>query len=254
MPTFNQAFAATVCIAALIAPIQDVQAYDLKPIVVQLQPSGPGSSQTMVVTNSHDVPIAIEVQAFERFQLPTGEDRLEPEDENLIVYPPQMVIPPKSSQSFKVQWVGDLAPQRELAFRIVTEQLPIKFSQQVEGDRTADLTVRYRYEAALYVMPANAEPSARLVSVERVMGDGGADELELAIASEGNMRAILQAPKLEISGSGGNPIELSGEAIKPLEGLNILPGVERRIRIAMPAELPAGPLSGALQTQYVVLQ
>ncbi len=254
MPIFFQAFAATACVAALIAPVQGLEAYDLKPIVVQLAPSGAGSSQTMVVTNSHDVPIAIEVRAFERFQLPTGEDRLEPEEDDLIVYPPQMVIPPKSSQSFKVQWVGDPAPQTELAFRIVTEQLPIKFGQQVDGARTADLTVRSRYEAALYVMPANAEPSARLVSVERVKSEDGADELELAIVSEGNMRAILQAPKLELSGSGGNPVELSGEAIKSLEGLNILPGVERRVRIALPVDLPSGPLHGALQTRYVVLQ
>lgn len=251
MPRLFIAFATA---AALIAPVQQASAYDLTPIVVQLKPSGAGSSQTMVVTNSHDVPIAIEVQAFERKQLPTGEDRLEPEDEDLIVYPPQMVIPPKSSQSFKVQWVGDPAPARELAFRIVTEQLPIRFEERINADSEADLTVRYRYEAALYVLPEGAQPSARLVSVERVRDEAGAENLELAIVSEGTMRAILDEPVLELTAGAGNSVELSGEAIKPLIGLNILPGVERRVRIASPAELPSGPLSGTLKTRYVVLQ
>ena len=250
---FN-AFATFAFTAALITPVQQASAYDLTPIVVQLKPSGAGSSQTMVVTNSHDVPIAIEVQAFERKQLPTGEDRLEAEDEDLIIYPPQMVIPPKSSQSFKVQWVGDPAPTSELAFRIVTQQLPIRFEERISADSEADLTVRYRYEAALYVLPEGAKPSARLVSVERVRDEAGAENLELAIVSEGTMRAILDEPVLELTASAGTPLELSGEALKPLIGLNILPGVERRVRIAAPAELPPGPLRGALKTRYVVLQ
>ena len=237
MPNLLKAFATLAAASALIAPAQQANAYDLTPIVVQLKPSGPGSSQTMVVTNSHDVPIAIEVQAFERIQLPTGEDQLEPEDDDLIVYPPQMVIPPKSSQSFKVEWVGDPAPERELAYRIVTQQLPIRFEERINANSEADLTIRYRYEAALYILPDGAEPSARLVSVERVRDEAGTDE-----------------PVLELPSGTSNRPELSGEAVKPLLGLNILPGVERRIRIVAPAELPPGPLSGALKTRYVVLQ
>ena len=254
MPNLLKAFATLAAASALIAPAHQANAYDLTPIVVQLKPSGPGSSQTMVVTNSHDVPIAIEVQAFERIQLPTGEDQLEPEDDDLIVYPPQMVIPPKSSQSFKVQWVGDPAPERELAYRIVTQQLPIRFEERINANSEADLTIRYRYEAALYILPDGAEPSARLVSVERVRDEAGTESLELAIRSEGTMRAILDEPVLELTSGTSNRLELSGEAVKPLLGLNILPGVERRIRIVAPAELPPGPLSGALKTRYVVLQ
>ncbi|MXO93865.1 fimbria/pilus periplasmic chaperone [Erythrobacter arachoides] len=254
MSNLFRTFATFACTAALIVPVQQAEAYDLTPIVVQLKPNGAGSSQTMVITNSHGVPIAIEIQAFQRTQMPTGEDQLEPEDEDLIVYPPQMVIPPNSSQSFRVQWVGDPAPERELAYRIVTQQLPIRFEERIDADRAADLTVRYRYEAALYILPDGAEPSARLVSVERVRDEAGVESLELAIVSEGTMRAILHEPVIELTAAGGSALELTGDAITPLEGLNILPGVERRVRIAAPAQLPPGPLSGALTTRYVVLQ
>jgi P pilus assembly chaperone PapD len=69
-------------------------AYDLQPIVIQLASSGPGSSGTVVITNSHDEPIAIEARAYRRSQRPDGTDDLTPEDEDIIITPPQMVIAP----------------------------------------------------------------------------------------------------------------------------------------------------------------
>lgn len=227
-------------------------AYDLKPIVIQLAPSGARAAQTAVITNTHDVPIAIEVKAFQRAQKPDGSDTLTADDENIIVSPPQMVIPPKSSQSFRVQWVGDTAPTTELAYRIVTEQLPIQFKEQVRSDLTADVTMRYRYEAALYVMPENRQAKATLAGVAAVKNAAGEDELELRIKSEGTSRAILDRPVLELSAD-GTPHRLEGEAVKSLAGLNILPGVERVVRIAMPADLKGHALSGKLTTQYITL-
>lgn len=227
-------------------------AYDLKPIVIQLAPSGARAAQTAVVTNTHDVPIAIEVKAFQRAQKPDGTDTLTADDDNIIVSPPQMVILPKSSQSFRVQWVGDAAPAREIAYRIVTEQLPIQFKEQVRKDLTADLTMRYRYEAALYIMPETRQAKATLTGVSAVKNAQGADELELRIKSEGTSRAILDKPVLDLSAD-GRPYRLEGEAVKSLSGLNILPGVERVVRIAMPADLKGHMLSGKLSTQYITL-
>ena len=253
MTSIRKRLAALMALAALIWSAT-AAAYDLKPIVVQLSPTGAGSGQTLVITNSHDVPIAIEVRAYRRQQMPNGEDTLTPEEEDLLIYPPQMVIPPQTSQSFKVQWVGDPAPTRELAYRIVTEQLPIKFTQEIEAGSNADLTVRYRYEAALYIVPSNAEPSARLTSISRVTAEDGSEQLELRIASEGTMRAILDTPRVTVKGTSGESVVLSGEQIQPLDGFNVLPGVERIIRIAAPAGLPTGPLTGELDTRYVVLE
>jgi fimbrial chaperone protein len=227
-------------------------AYDLKPIVIQLAPSGARSAQTAVITNTHDVPIAIEVKTFQRKQNPDGSDTLTIDDENLIISPPQMVIAPKSSQSFRVQWVGDAAPKKEIAYRIVTEQLPIQFKERVRSDLTADVTMRYRYEAALYIMPEERSAKATLASVAAVKSEDGTDQLELHIRSEGTSRAILDKPTLDLAAD-GRSLRLEGEAVKPLIGLNILPDTERVVRIAMPAELKGRVVSGTLSTRYITL-
>ena len=228
-------------------------AYDLQPIVIQLSPGGAGSSQTMTLTNTHQEAIAIEVKAFQRNQRPDGTDELVLDEEDLIVFPPQMVIPAGESQSFKVQWVGDSAPARELAYRIVTTQLPIKFNTQEVNGRRADLAVNYRYEAALYIMPPGVQPEAELRSAKIVDSEDGDKQIELEIASIGTMRAILDNPSLVISSTSGQSATLSGDEIYPLIGLNILPGNTRIVRIPAPAGFNQGPLQATLNHSYVRL-
>lgn len=208
----------------------------------------------LTLTNTHEVPIAIEVKAFRREQQPDGTDVLVPEDQDLIIYPPQMVIPAQQSQTFKVQWAGEANPGSELAYRIVTEQLPIKFETPEVDGRRADVTMKYRYEAALYIMPPGATPLAELVSATAVAAGDGTRQIELRIASKGTRRAILDGPSLVLSPASGSPITLSGADLTPLVGLNILPGVERVVRIPAPDGIADGPVPAQLQTRYIQLQ
>lgn len=226
-------------------------AYDVTPMVIQLQPSGAGSSATMVVTNTHPIPVAIEIHSYRRTQKPDGTDDLVSDERDLIITPPQMVIAPKSSQTIKVQWIGEQNPEKELAYRIVTEQLPIDFKKVQRQDFSADLKVKYRYEVALYIAPKNPKSLASLVSAKPVAAAGGARQIELTIRSDGNSRAILDKPVLRLASAGGASVKLEGAAVQPLIGLNILPGSQRTVRIAAPDNLGQGEISGSLSSDYI---
>lgn len=245
------AFAAMVSWATLPWP---ASAYDLQPIVIQLAPSGPGASGTVVITNSHDEPIAIEARAYRRSQKPDGTDERTPEDENIIITPPQMVIAPGASQSVRLRWIGDSNPERELAFRIVTEQLPIALGPRQTGEAVANLSLAYRYEAALYVVPPGAAPAARITRAAPIEAEDGTRWIELDIASEGTRRAILNQPSLAITPQSGEPTVLDGDAVAPLVGLNILSGGHRTVRLPWPADLPFGSIQAELRTDYMVFQ
>ena len=242
-------------LAFLLGTSERAFAYDLRPIIIQLAPSGGGSSGTVIITNSHEVPIAIEARAYRRIQNPDGTEELVPEDEDLIITPPQMVIAPGSSQAVRVRWVGDAELERELTFRLVTEQLPIQLATESDAETTANLSFAYRYEAALYIVPPNSRPSARITRAEPVQDENGVQWLELDIASEGTRRAILEGPTLSISAAGNSsPLVLEGEAVKPLVGLNILSGGYRTVRVPWPEGFAVGPVEADLQTKYTVFQ
>ncbi len=240
--------ALAVCVAAISVR---GDAYDVTPMVIQLQPTGARSSATMVVTNTHPIPVAIEIHSYRRTQKPDGTDDLVPDERDLIITPPQMVIAPKSSQTIKVQWIGEQNPEKELAYRIVTEQLPIDFKKVQRQDFSADLKVKYRYEVALYVAPKSPKSLASLVSAKPIAAPGGSRQIELTIRSDGNTRAILDKPVLRLSAAGGAAVKLEGSAVQPLIGLNILPGSQRVVRIAAPENWGQGEITGSLSSDYI---
>lgn len=228
------------------------QSYELEPIVIQLSAAGGGTVKTGTITNTHQEPIAIEIQIFQREQHPDGTETRTAEEDDIIVSPPQMVIPPGSSQSFKVRYIGDPAVTREKTYRLITEQLPIRLREEASGDVRATVSMKYRYEAALYVMPPERKPSYRLLGA-RPVEDEGKRFVELDIASEGNMRAILQQPEVILSTAEGEAT-LAGEAAQPLDGLNILAGNHRIVRLPWPEDLPFGDVEAALNARLLILQ
>jgi fimbrial chaperone protein len=250
--TKRVAWAATIALAAIHAP---TWAYDLKPIVIQLAPSGAGTSQMVTVTNSEDTPVAIEAKTYRRGQDRAGNDTLEPEEQDLLIVPPQMVIPPKASQTFKVQWLGDNAPQKEIAFRLVTEQLPIDLpAAPATTGKVADVQVQYRYEAALYITPPKSKPSLVVDGAELVKDEKGAPQLKLSVTSTGTRRAILDKPSLTITPkAGGDAVTLTGDQLKELSGKNVLAGASRDFLLPWPAGLPQGPVTASLNTSFVVM-
>ncbi|MEH6660436.1 MAG: fimbria/pilus periplasmic chaperone [Parasphingorhabdus sp.] len=245
--------ASFVLLAATLVALTPAFGYDMKPIVIQLAPNGAGATQSVVLTNTHDVPIAIEVRAYTRAQNPDGTESRTPEDDDLIITPPQMVIAPKASQSFKVRWIGDPAPEKELAFRLVSNQLPIKFKDEKKGDVSVNVSMNYRYEAALYVVPPQSRPSARLTGIAPVKDENGQTWLEVKILSDGTRRAILDKPILVVRPqNGGTPVTLEGEQVAELANQNILVGSERVIRLPWPDGMAPGPVEGELRTEYTV--
>lgn len=253
----GQAFSFSGCVAVLMATaalVAPAQAYDLSPLVVQLDPSGPGAAGSVLITNSHTVPIAIEIKLYQRLQQPDGSDVLTPEKGDIVVVPPQMVIAPGASQSVRVQWTGDPKPEQELAFRLITEQLPIDLNRKAAGDRTFDVKVQYRYEAALYVAPPGAKPSANVTAASFVKEADGKATLELHVANSGNRRAILNQPTLELAaGAGAAKVTLSGASAGALNNLNILAGATRVVRLPWPEGLPQGAVTARLQSDYTII-
>ncbi len=93
--------------AAVVAFAAAAWAMTVQPVIVDLKPSGHGMSATVSVQNTFatPLPIGITIQSLsfdEKGAKPTGKD---PGD--ILVYPPQTLIPPGQTQTFRIQWVGD---------------------------------------------------------------------------------------------------------------------------------------------------
>ena len=235
---------------AAVQSIISAGAYELSPIVAQFSSEGPGSSRSFVIRNTHQQPIALQIEVFKRSADALGNETREPEYDDFIVTPPQMVIAPGNSQSIRAQWVGEANPETELAYRFVVTQLPIRFERDnSDEDVNIDVAMGYKYEAAIYVLPDGGKPSAEVSKSEAILNEDGEETLRVTINSVGERRAILISPTLSVTGNNQN-IDITGEALAPLNNKNILAGTQTVVELPWPESLPFGDVSATLKTQY----
>ncbi|WP_339680914.1 fimbria/pilus periplasmic chaperone [uncultured Hyphomonas sp.] len=240
-----------ILLAGMLASVSPAAwAYEFAPIVAQFTPSGAGASRTFVIKNTHAEPIAIQIEVFQRSADNQGNEIRQPEFDNFIVTPPQLVLAPGQSQSIRAQWIGDPDPDIELAYRLVVEQLPIPYAHEDAGDkRLMDVSVGFRYEAALYVLPKEGSPNAELVASELARTDADEPQLRLTVRNTGKRRAILQNTVLTVR-AGDRAIDLSGEAVSKLDNRNIIAGTQAVVDLPWPDGIPVGPVSVTMTADY----
>lgn len=222
------------------------QAYEFSPIVAQFSPSGPGAAQSFLVRNTQPRPVAIEIQTMRRSMGPTGEDILEPEIEDFIVAPPQLVVAPGASQTIRVQWIGEPSPDHELYYRLIVSQLPIRYEREEEIERAAEIDLAFRYQAALYITPPGVSADVRVRAIDQAAGEDGARLLAVTLENQGDRRAVLRNAALALSGADGATIDLAGTALEGLSGRAVLARTSVTYTVPWPEGAPPGPWTGAL--------
>jgi fimbrial chaperone protein len=212
-----------VWLAALLAS-SPVAAFNFTPIDATLRPSGSAATQTFSLENPGTGPVAVELTVHVREMSETGDDRLSPADDVFTVYPSQLILQPGARQSVRLQWTGPTELDREQAFRLIAEELPIDLGDEEGDEEGAGLDLLVRYVASVYVQPANA--SARL-SLELERGEKG---IVLVARNQGTMRAVLRDEDFVIIAD-DQPVEWSEQQLEALSVTNVLAGHTRRLPI-----------------------
>ena len=233
-------------------PVFAGSGFQLSPNLVELEPVGAGVSKNFSVTSTGDEPVAIQVRIVTREILPDGKEVNSPEENNFLVYPPQMVLEPDEQQVIKVVWVGDTAPTKELAYRAIVEQVPVNLTPvKVEnsGGIPISITIVSTYIASVYVKPQGATAKIVLESTSSQKSKEGVEQLVLNFANQGTAHQLLPTNlQVTITASSSQKITLAGEQLKEVRGQNILPGNKRQFILPWPKELPVGPVTATFDT------
>jgi fimbrial chaperone protein len=237
-------------VAACVAlPAAPALAFELRPISRVFAPSGSQATQSFEVRNdgSRDR-IAVEVSIW---TMQRDDDYVEsnrPADDEFLVYPPQIILAPGARQMVRVTWVGDANPARELAFRIVAEQLPIALPQAADADQAVKpvggLRVLLTFRGTMFIRPRKAQPQVSLRSAEPATTPQGARALAVTLVNTGAAHGRLERCSLRVSsGAPAISIDLPAAEMKPMLQTRVLAGSRRRYLLAWPRGLPAGPLT-----------
>ncbi len=200
---------------------------------VSLEPTGKGASHSFILENNSPEKLAIQVSMAGREVTPGGVEKNPDADDDFIIYPSQIVLGGNEKRTVRVTWAGDTKPGRELAFRIIAEQLPVD-TQKPDKKGQAVIRMLLRYMGAVYITPRGSAPKIEVTKLERVEATKGKTGplLAITIKNLGTAHQILTAANLKIGA-----VTLKDDVTKVLSGLNLLAGGVRRFEIPWPAQL-----------------
>ncbi len=211
-------------------------ALQMNPLSLVLKPSGGGAKQSVTVSNEGNQPIAVQFSVMTRQQVNNKEVR-KPADNDFMIYPPQMIIPARSTQKVRVEWLGAGQLPREQAYRLIAEQVFVSLDNKNQTGVKMLMTL----VGALYVQPNGMKSKLNVTSVKRQ-----GNQLAITVANSGNRHRLMKYATL-ILRNGGQTLSLKGKQISGLGGNNVLGGATKRFMIPLPKGFRDGPWQAQLK-------
>ena len=153
-----------------------------------------------------------------------------------------MIIRPQSSQLVRVQYRGPQTVTREMAYRIISEQIPYSLGAQ-EEESGQMISFLFVYSTSAYVRPSRV---VERVEASAIVNEEG--KLEIRLENTGSVHQMLNSLKVTVAGDGGE-YTLSEEEMGSINGSNLLAGSTLRIVIDVP-EVLAGSQSFSVSADY----
>jgi len=213
----------SILLLVLLSLSQIANALQMNPLSLVLKPSGGGAKQSFRVTNESNKPIAVQFSVMTRQQVNNREIR-RPADKDFMIYPPQTIIPPRSTQKVRVEWLGTPNVKRELAYRLIAEQVYVSLEKQKQTGINMLMTL----VGALYVQPNATKSDVRVKAVQRQ-----GNKLAVTLANAGTRHQLMNYATLTLR-NGNRVLSLKGNALNGINGNNVLAGSTKRFFIPLP--------------------
>lgn len=211
----------------------------VQPVVVDLQMSGRGMSQVVTVENTFATPLPVELKVQELELTPEGVRQTGKDPGDLLVFPPQAMIEPGQTQTFRVQYVGDPALARSKHYYITVAQLPVKLP---EGQSA--IQILYNFQVLVSIAPNGVQPKIAVTGANVGRNAEGKPIPIVSVQNDSPAHGYLSNGRLRIvekdaSGAQVFSRTLSGSEIQQTMGFGLIGGGQAR-SVAVPVELPSG--------------
>lgn len=228
--------ALTMFCAALL-PVQAAFAMTVQPVVIDLQTAGRQMSTVVTVENTFATPLPVELTVQELELTPEGVKQTGKDPGDLMVFPPQAIIEPGQTQTFRIQYVGDPALAKSKHYYVTVAQLPVKLP---EGQSA--IQILYNFQVLVSIAPAGIKPQISVQSAAIGKNNAGKPVPILTINNESTAHGYLANGRLRIvqkdaSGKQVFSKTLSGAEIQQSMGFGLIGGGQIR-RVSVPVELP----------------
>lgn len=212
-------------------------AMTVQPVVIDLQNSGRGMTQVITVENTFATPLPVEMR-IEQLALDENGVKLTGKDPgDLLVFPPQTLIQPGQTQTFRVQYVGDPDLTASKHYYVTVAQLPVKLP---EGQSA--IQILYNFQVLVSIAPTGAKPALTIQSAGIGHNEAGKPVATLVLGNSSAAHGYLSSGRLRIiqKDAAGKEVfrrTLSGPEVQQTIGFGLV-GAGQTRRVTVPVELP----------------
>lgn len=228
-----------VTVLAAVAAVFASPAWSMtvQPVVIDLSVSGRGMSQVITVENTFATPLPVELRVEELAFDETGVKGTGKASEDLLIFPPQALIQPGQTQTFRIQYVGDPDLKASKHYYVTVAQLPVKLP---EGQSA--IQILYNFQVLVSVSPAGAKPALAIQSAEVGKNAEGKPAPVLTLANPSAAHGYLSSGRLRIIQTDASGKEvfrrtLSGPEVQQTIGFGLV-GANQVRRMTLPIVLP----------------
>lgn len=210
----------------------------VQPVVIDLKTSGREMSQVVTVENTFANPLPVELTVQELRLTDDGVAATGKDPGDLLVFPPQALIQPGQTQTFRVQYVGDPALAASRHYYITVAQLPVKLP---EGQSA--IQILYNFQVLASVSPLGAKPQLEVKAAQVVKDANGNPVAMLSVANNSPVHGYLSANKVRLverdaAGKEQFKRTLSGPEIQQTVGFGLI-GAGQTRKVTIPVVLPS---------------
>lgn len=217
--------------------VAPAMAMTVQPVVIDLQNSGRGMTQIITVENTFATPLPVEMRIEQLALVESGVKLTGKDPGDLLVFPPQTLIQPGQTQTFRVQYVGDPDLKASKHYYVTVAQLPVKLP---EGQSA--IQILYNFQVLVSIAPAGAKPALTIQSAGISRNDTGKPVATLLLGNASAAHGYLSSGRLriiqkDVSGKEVFRRTLSGPEVQQTIGFGLV-GAGQTRRVTVPVELP----------------
>lgn len=232
---------------ALLPYSHAATAMTVQPVLVDLQTAGRQMTQVITVENTFANPLPVELTVQQLELTDDGVKQTGTDPGDLLVFPPQALIEPGQTQSFRIQYVGEPDLARSKHYYITVAQLPVKLP---EGQSA--IQILYNFQVLASVAPQGVKPALEVRGAQIGQRADGKPIPVITLSNASNAHGYLSGGQLRIveKDSAGKEIfrrTLSGAEIQQTMGFGLIGGGQSR-KLNVPVELPEA--TGSLEVSY----
>lgn len=232
---------------ALTINMPAVLAMTVQPVVINLTTSGRGMTQVITVENTFATTLPVELRIQELIVDEDGVKLTGVDPGDLLVFPPQALIEPGQTQSFRVQYVGDPDLAASKHYYVTVAQLPVKLP---EGQSA--IQILYNFQVLVSVAPVGVKPDLSVKSAEIGHNPEGKPVPVILLTNSSAAHGYLSNGRLRIvqRDAAGKEVfrqSLSGPEVQQTIGFGLV-GANQTRRITVPLELPLD--GGTVEASY----